>query len=78
LSSSGWRVIASRSSSTVADGLVQLDSVLDVGGGLAQLSNLLPIPGRQLGELLRPQEHERDDQDDDDFGHPEVEHDPNI
>ena len=59
----------------LAERVVELNLVLHVRGRLADVPDDLPEPGRELGQLLGAKENQRQEQDDGDLAHPEVEHD---
>ncbi len=59
----------------LANGVIQLDLVLDVGRRLADFTDEFSESGRQLGQLLGTEKDQGQKQDDRDLTHAEIEHD---
>jgi hypothetical protein len=64
-----WRAALASS-----DHVVELDVLLDVRRGLADLADDLAQPSRDLGQHLGSEENKRDREDDDHLAESEVEH----
>ena len=58
----------------LTEAVVERDLVLHVRGRLADLADELAEPGREVGQLRRPEEDQGEKKDDGDLAHPEVEH----